>query len=495
MRKYHPKVKIIIFSLVFIIFIFFTYLWSFIFSYDAIFVKYNPLLFTDVARIEPEIVIAINEANTTEQIQLLIKDAYVKWIKVSVAGSRHSQWWHTYYKDNLVIDMRQYNKVVSLDVDWKLLTVQAWAKWSDVQEYLNPHGLAVKVMQSSNIFTVWWTLSANAHGRDVEMTSVVESVESFRLLTAAWDILQVSRESYPDLFSWVIGWYGVFGIILDVTIHLTKNDIYTQKADVINTKDLPEYFYSNVHNNTWVAMILARPSIDQNTFFDELVVSKWLYFSWSSDAGLYTLTQEKNIVRDKFFFWLSRKYTWAKDLRWYLQKKVELAVGDSRIMSRNNSMRPPLAPLEFLEYYSKDDTDIIQEYYIPISSYKSFIEDFKRILTQNDVNILSFTIRYVKANNETLLSYCPKEDCFAIIFMANVWLDPESQNKITRVTQEIVDSAIKNHWTNYLTYQLYVTPEQIRLMYPRFDEYIALKKKYDPSELFINKFYKKYEKK
>lgn len=86
-------------------------------------------------------------------------------------------------------------------------------------------------------------------------------------------------------------------------------------------------------------------------------------------------------------------------------------------------MRPPLAPLEFLEYYSKKDTDIIQEYYIPISQYKSFIQNFQSILRKDTVNVISFTIRYVKANHETLLPYCGKEDCFAIIFMANVGLD------------------------------------------------------------------------
>ena len=50
--------------------------------------------------------------------------------------------------------MRGYNKILSLDVANSLITVQAGATWDDIQRYLNPYGLAVKVMQSSNIFTV-----------------------------------------------------------------------------------------------------------------------------------------------------------------------------------------------------------------------------------------------------------------------------------------------------------------------------------------------------
>lgn len=470
----------------------FGYLGSFIISYDSLLEKFDPLIFSDVARIEPEKVERVDNANSTEQLQRIIQEAQKTWKKISIAWSRHSQGGHTYYQDNIVIDMRSYNKVLSLDIPNKVITVQAGAKWSEVQEYVNPHGLSIKVMQSSNLFTVWGTLSANAHGRDLDSASFIETVRSFRLLTASGEILDVSRLQHADIFSSVIGGYGLFGVILDVTIDLRDNVLYVQKSDIITTEDLPEYFSKNIQNNTQVAMMLARPSIARDTFFDELVVSRWEYSKEPMTSQLIELTREQNVWRDKFFFGLSRKFEWAKDMRWYLQKKVELAVDWERLMTRNNSMRPPLAPLEFLEYYSKKDTDIIQEYYIPISQYSGFIKDFKKILKDQKINVISFTIRYVAKNNETTLAYCPTEDCFAIIFMANVGLDSSSQQHIETTTQSLVGSAIRHQWSYYLTYQLYPTKAQITQMYPKFDEFVKFKKQFDPNELFINKFYKKY---
>jgi len=73
-------------------------------------------------------------------------------------------------------------------------------------------------------------------------------------------------------------------------------------------------------------MMLARPSISMDTFFDELVVSKWKYSKDTITPELHHLTKEENIFRDKFFFGLSREYDWAKNLRWHLQKKIELSV-------------------------------------------------------------------------------------------------------------------------------------------------------------------------
>lgn len=49
-------------------------------------------------------------------------------------------------------------------------------------------------------------------------------------------------------------------------------------------------------------MMLARPSIATDTFFDELVVSTWSYQEEPIGHELKMLTQESNVWRDKFFF-------------------------------------------------------------------------------------------------------------------------------------------------------------------------------------------------
>jgi hypothetical protein len=32
-------------------------------------------------------------------------------------------------------------------------------------------------------------------------------------------------------------------------------------------------------------------------------------------------------------------------------------------------------PIEFISYYSEKDTDILQEYYIPVENFSEFIDD------------------------------------------------------------------------------------------------------------------------
>jgi hypothetical protein len=83
---------------------------------------------------------------------------------------------------------------------------------------------------------------------------------------------------------------------------VTDNFLYAQSADIIRSKDLVKYFYDSISTNSGIAMMLARPSIDTDTFFDELVVSKWIYRQSPITTELDALTKESNVWRDKFFF-------------------------------------------------------------------------------------------------------------------------------------------------------------------------------------------------
>jgi len=467
---------------------------TFIVEYDRWLLKADPLSRPDVARLLPAKVGRVERIHDVEQMRALLKEAKEKGLKVSIAGSRHSQGGQTYTDGALVFDMKGFNRMLALDEKAKTLTAQAGATWDDVQHYVNPRGLAVKVMQSSYVFTLGGTLSANAHGRDIATTSVVETVESFRLLLADGQLLDVSRTQNPELFSLVIGGYGLFGVIVDVTLQLADDELYERRAAIIDYRELPAYFASKVQGDPDAVLMLVRPSIDPNDFLRELVVTTWNRTKRPEPAGIHALGEEEGVLLDKFAFNLSRSFDWAKSVRWRLQKRVESSPGKTKLITRNNSMRPPETPLAFLDYYAKGRTDIIQEYYVPTRNFVPFMDSFRKILTDGHMDVISSTIRFVRKNDETALAYAPAEDCFAIIQMSNVGLSPSDQEHAAKVTQDLVEAAIRSGGTYYLTYQGYPTPAQMRRAYPKADFVFERKRHYDPDERFSSRFYERYGK-
>jgi FAD/FMN-containing dehydrogenase len=466
---------------------------SFLISYGEIFRKQDPLVRSDVARLAPARVQRVEPVRELEQLRTVLQEARQRGLKVSISGSRHSQGGHTYTPGGVVLDMRGFNRIRDIDPGAMTIRVESGATWDEVQRAIAPRGLALKVMQSSNIFTVGGTLSANAHGRDIDVTQFVEVVESFRLLLADGRVVSVSRSENPELFSLVVGGYGLYGVILDVTLRVTRDELYEQKATSIDYTEFPAYFAQHIKADSAVVLMLARPSIDPSpaSFLREMVVVTWRR-ARPGQAGSFELTEEAHVWRDKFFFGLSRSFDWAKALRWKLQKRVELGSGDARVMSRNNSMRPPLAPLELLNYRSPRNTDIIQEYYVPVENFVPFMDRFRDILVAGKMNVLSSTVRYVSPNATPALAYAPQRAAFAIIQMSNVGLDRDSQDHAAAVTRQLVDAALQVGGTYYLTYQLYPTAKQLNRAYPRAGEAFERKRFYDPDETFSNQFYDLY---
>ena len=466
---------------------------TFVFSYGDWFRSADPLVASDVARLAPARIARLEHVREVEQLRAVLADARQRGLKVSVAGSRHSQGGHTYTAGGVRLDMRTFNRILTIDTIGRTITVESGATWDEVQRAIAPHGLAVKVMQSSNIFTVGGTLSANAHGRDLDVTQVVEVVRRFHLLRADGRIVEVSRDSHPELFSLVIGGYGMYGVILDVTLRVAPDELYEQQATAMDYAAFPAYFAERIQRDSAVVLMLARPSIDPDpaSFLREIVVVTWRR-AGAGQTGSFELTEEEHVWRDRFFLGLSRRFDWAKGLRWKLQTKIELGAGDRRIVSRNNAMRPPLAPLELLAYHSGHDTDIIQEYYIPVEHFVPFMDRFREILIAGKMNVLSSTVRYVSPNATPTLAYAPSRPAFAIIHMSNVGLSDEAQAHARAVTQQLVDAALEFGGTYYLTYQLYPTVDQLHRAYPGARRAFERKRFYDPDDLFSSQFYEKY---
>src|SRR5690606_25334099 len=165
------------------------------------------------------------------ELRKIVQDAKKNGDVLSIAGMQHSQGGQTVYLNGIMIDMKPYNQILEVDPQARTVTVQSGATWADIQEAINPHGLSLKVTQSQNIFTVGGSLSVNAHGLDIRNRGLSDTVSSMRFMNAEGEILQLSPSENSELFSAVIGGYGLFGIILDVTLQLTDDELYEVETD------------------------------------------------------------------------------------------------------------------------------------------------------------------------------------------------------------------------------------------------------------------------
>lgn len=450
--------------------------------------NHKPIFIEDVGQLLPTKVKEIHSATSEVELQSLVKDSINNDEKISVAGMQHSQGGQTYYPNGVVIDMKNYNKILDYNPLEKMITVQSGTTWEDIQQKINPDHLAIRVMQSQNIFTVGGSISVNAHGRDIRYGSLIDTVESFRLLSPQGDIINVSRTENSNLFPLVIGGYGLFGIILDVTIHLTDDELYQIRSRAIDYEEYPDYFINDVKNNESIRMHIARLSVAPDSFLRDMYVTDYELAENQNNLANYSeLKRDTLAAPQKFMLGLSRYSSWGKNLLWDMQNKLYVGQ-DGNYITRNNAMR---GDSKFMEYDNPSKTEILQEYFVPIDEFSMYLDDLRAVLEKEELNLLNITVRYVNEDNEAVLSYA-KEDMFALVLLINQGKSKKEIEKTEKVIQKMIDVTLQHDGSYYLPYYSYPTQAQMDEAYPRNKEFFEQKKQFDPNELFMNLFYKEY---
>jgi decaprenylphospho-beta-D-ribofuranose 2-oxidase len=447
------------------------------------------LVLMDVSGLMPVKVDTIVEGKEEESIVQVVKEAKESEKKISIAGKRHSMGGHTYYKDSIVLDMTSYNRILDFNPEQKTIRVQSGATWDDIQHYVNPYGFAVKVMQSQNIFTIGGSLSVNAHGRDIRYGSLIDTVRSFRLLNANGEIITVSREENEELFYLVIGGYGLFGVILDVELELTEDELYTMESQAMSYMEYTDYFAEKVQSNDNVRMHLARISTSPKDFLTRMYVTDYTLAPGQELLNEHnTLKEDRMTWLTKFMLGLSRNYDWGKMILWDMQEEYFLSTNGNYV-TRNNVMR---SESKFLEYEDTSNTDVLQEYFVPIENFAPYIDDLREVLSDEELNLMNITIRFVQESEDAVLSYA-KDDMFALVLLINQDLSQEDQEATKLVIQKMVDVTLKNEGSYYLPYMPYPTKEQMKQAYPRAREFFEKKVEHDPEGVFYNYFYEEYK--
>ena len=443
-------------------------------------------------------VYGIAEITTEDDIREALAFARTNDLKITPAGSRHSMGGHSFSKGGLVLDMRGFNRVV-VDVERKVLNVQSGATWQEVQAVLDPLGLAVKAMQSINLFSVGGTLSVNAHGVAHEPGQIAPTVRSMRVMLSSGEIEVTSRTENTDLFGAVLGGYGLSGVILDVDLDIVDNELYAWSTDYIDYQDFGDFYEREIVGRDEVALAYARLSIAPGSYLREVAVHRYEYIDFEAEPQQIRPAQRVWIKR--LLFNLSKTGGLGRWIRWTAEKNIEPGVHEciSRddpqsgtteevcLASRNRKMNQSM---EYLEG-RQEDTNILQEYFLPLDNTTPFIDGLRDIVTDTDVNLLNVTLRIVTKDTITALPYA-KDQRIAFVLYFNQRLNEEDSRKLEQATVALIDLTIDNGGTFYLPYQLHYSPEQLRGAYPEVDEFFALKRRFDPIELFSNAFYEKY---
>lgn len=443
----------------------------------------------DFSRLNKTIIHHIATPKSYDELQDLLSYANTHNLKISIAGSKHSQGGHAFCSNAIVVDIKHLSNILRFDPDTKLITVQAGITWQQVQEYLNLYNCAVKIMQFANLFTVGGSLSVNCNGIDPHYGPLIESVRSIKIMTADGSLVIASRTENTELFRLAIGGLGLFGIIVEATLEVVENDFYKQETHYLSLTEYVDHLRKMPSDST----IGFHYAFLKLTLCSKRMFSNVAAFNFKKiDTAQLTARQKKryrklhrekliNLHKIQTLLWTKSKF--IKAIHWIPESSK-----NGRIISRNNIMRPPASHL-YVEM--PGSTNLLQEYFVPVDGLIHFINSLESITKELNINLLHVAMRYIPKNTESFLSYASTDRVGIVIFF-NQPLNAEGNHATKIWTQHLINIAVSVGGTYYLPIQLHADNEQIQAAYPTIHQFFVFKRQYDPTELFMNCFYQKY---
>jgi FAD/FMN-containing dehydrogenase len=427
-----------------------------------------------------------NLATAEGELRALLKKAHAEGTKVAIAGARHSMGGHTIWPDGILLDMLPLNHL-ALDEGRQILRAGAGARWSQIVPYLDACGCSVAIMQSNNNFTVGGSLSANCHGWQHDRPPIASTVESLRVMTADGEVVTCSRDNNPQLFSLVLGGYGLFGVILEAELRVVPNERYQPDSAIVPVDEYVTRFRENVSDNHDVGMAYGRLCVTPGDAFLNQAILTVFRKSPAQSGVLPELRRSSFSKLRREVFRAQIGSDEGKEARW----KAETLLGDrigSEFFSRNQLLNEDA---EVFQEQNADRTDILHEYFIPYGQFAPFLRRAAQVITQHDGDLLNVTVRNVTTDHDTFLRYADR-DMFGFVMLFSQQRTPEGDDRMRPMTQALIDAALECGGRFYLPYRLHATEAQFHEAYPMAPEWIELKRKYDPEGVFQNRFFDRY---
>jgi FAD/FMN-containing dehydrogenase len=413
--------------------------------------------------------------------------AVIAWPgQVAVGGGRYSMGGQVAVRGGLHLDMRQMNQLVWLRAAERAVRVQAGMRWRDLQDLLDPLGLAVKTMQSYSNFTVGGSVSVNCHGRYVGHGPVGHSVRSLQLVAADGAVLEVGPAQQPELFGAAVGGYGAVGVITEVELDVVENTRIERRVVPVALTDYAAHFRQAVLADT--TAVLHNADLLPPHFDAPVCVT------WHRVGNDKPLTERSHLVPRGASYALAQNAIFVMtELPGgdRLREKVvhPLLLGAPAVKWLNHEASLDAAELE--PRTRAVSTYVLQEYFVPERQFLPFARATAALLRQHRVEALNVSIRHSPADRVSALPWAREEVfSFVLYYKQRTWAS--ARERVGEWTRELIELALRHEGRYYLPYQLHATVDQFARAYPEADGLRRIKRRIDPAGRFSNELWRKY---
>lgn len=407
---------------------------------------------------------------------------------------------------NVILDTSRMDRILDVDASTGLVIAEAGVRLIDIFRRVLHLRFALAAIPSESTITVAGAIGCNVNGKDGwRLGNFGDQVVALKLLTASGEVLDVDRNSDEALFRAVVGGLGLMGIVLQATLRLQKIPspfLEISRAPVSNVEQLLEHMKEVEETSdfavVWLdtcakgdalgrAVVHATHWVERDGTVEELRTQvagsfqrlearlrqtrKLVPITEFVVTTMLQIQKVSVLLFNKLYFFYSR----IRD-RLHTADNVESFL---RYTFDASFMIPSAAAVCGFRGYT------IQLIF-PRKEAQAAITEMIN-LCQASPCLPAKLIMRVHRQDDYLISFA--EDGYSL----NFEFHPNRRHveRMNRFVDDLVESVIRFGGRVHLAKDMVLTRDQFRSLFPKYGEFLEIKQRVDPDELFQSDMYRR----
>jgi FAD/FMN-containing dehydrogenase len=396
----------------------------------------------------------------------------------------------------LLLDMTALKKVLRFDETNGLVEVESGIFWPELIDYLKMAQSGRKLQWAiaqkqtgGDSLSVGGALAANIHGRGLARPPIVDDIEDFTIAMHDGQVIKCDRNNNSELFSLVIGGYGLFGVVTSVTLRLMPRTILRRTVEIADASEAVDKLEMRANSGATYGDFQFAIDDKSRDFLVKGILSTYAPVETTDVVTgnkllsiedwrrlLYLAHTNKSVAFDKY----SSHYL-STNGQLYWSDTFQLATYVEDYHHQLNANLSGGAPA----------TELISELYVPRSQLSTFLENAAKMLREQQANVIYGTVRLIEKDNQSFLAWATQRWA-CIVFNLHVEHTSDGLDAARRSFSNLIDLAIQCGGSYYLTYHRFASRRQLIDCYPQMPQFLRYKVKYDPDTLFNSDWHEHY---
>lgn len=401
--------------------------------------------------------------SSIEEICSLVKEAGKLGKKIRVVGAGHS-FTKLVKTDSWLVSLDRLSGIVELDTENETVTVLGGTRLFHLGEELAKAGYAQENLGDINVQSIAGAISTGTHGTGKVFGNIPSQVVEMTIVTASGELMTLSETENPSYFRAGLVSLGSFGIIVRVKLRMIKCPVYEYKSDKVLFSELLEKLDHFIEANRHFECYLFP--------YSDSVQIKTMNMTKKQPQSLKLHRFEALILENYLFFLLSEMCRMFPKMTRSVSRLAAKTIGRTMIAAHSYQLFATPRLVKFNEV----------EYCIPREQMKSALQEIQEMIERNQYEVhFPIECRVVKADDIWLSPSYQRESAY-IAFHMYKGMPYEKYFFDMETIMKKYDG--RPHWGKMHKR----TSQELELLYPKFTDFLELRKELDPDGMFLNEY-------